>query len=251
MTFPSSEATISAFLLVMGRVAGAVAASPFFRRGHVPLLVRASLCFVLALFLTPLVKAEALRLDLVFPLRLTYEVLVGLFLGYLFTLVVSGVSMAGGIVDFEMGFGLAHYFDPNSGSYASLLSRLYLLLAVLVFYLAGGHRLLVVSLLASYRFFPAGSLSLPEIISTASAKAAAEVFVVAVKVAAPVMGALFVADVVFGLVARSVPQLNVFVLGIPLKVLLGLLAVVVTMPATVVFLSRLFEGFEGWLAGAW
>lgn len=251
MALPASEATVSAFLLVMGRVAGAVLASPFFKRGQVPALVRASLCFLLALFLAPLVGAEALRLDLVFPLRLTYEVLVGVFLGYLFTLVVSGVGMAGGILDFEMGFGLAHSFDPGSGSYASLLSRFYTLLAVLVFYLAGGHRLLVVSVLASYRVFPAGSLALPEIVSTASAKVAAEVFVVAVKVAAPVMGALFVADVVFGLVARSVPQLNVFVLGIPLKVLLGLLAVAVTMPATVVFLRHIFEGFEGWLAGAW
>lgn len=251
MPLLDNEATIYAFLLVMGRVAGAVTTSPFFRRGQVPVLVRVSLCFLLALFLVPLLGMSALRLDIVFPLRLVYEVLVGVFLGYLFTLVVSGVSMAGGILDFEMGFGLAHHFDPNSGSYASLLSRFYNLLAILVFYLAGGHRLLMISLLASYRVFPAGSLVLPEVISTTTAKAAAEVFVLAVKVAAPVMGALFVADVVFGLVARSVPQLNVFVLGIPLKVLLGLLAVAVTMPATVVLLRNLFEGFQGWLAGAW
>ncbi len=251
MAFPATEATVSAFLLVMGRVAGAVTASPFFRRGQVPVLVRAAFCLVLTLFLTPLVEVEALRLNAVFPLRLVYEVLVGVFLGYLFTLAVSGVSMAGGMIDFEMGFGLSHSFDPTSGHYASILARFYMLLAVLVFYLAGGHRLLVVSVLSSYRVFPAGSLVLPDILSTASARAAAEVFVVAVKVAAPVLGALFVADVVFGLVARSVPQLNVFVLGIPLKVLLGLLAVFVTMPATVVFLRHLFEGFERWLAGAW
>lgn len=251
MAFPLSEASVSTFILVMGRVSGAVVASPFFRRGQVPMLVRTSLCLVLALFLSPLIGSGAMRLDLAFPLRLTYEVLVGVFLGYLFNFVVSGVSMAGGVLDFEMGFGLAHAFDPYSGSYASILARFYLILAVLVFYLAGGHRLLVISLLASYRVFPAGSLVLPEIISTASAKAAAEVFVVAVKVAAPVLGALFVTDVVFGLVARSVPQLNVFVMGIPLKVLLGLLAVAVTMPATVVFLRHLFEGFESWLMGAW
>lgn len=251
MSFPVTEATLSAFLAVLGRVAGAVFASPFFRRGQVPVLIRTALCLVLSLFLSPLVMTDGLRLDLVFPLRLAYEVLVGMFIGYLFTLVVSGVTMAGGLMDFEMGFGLAHVFDPTMGAFSSLLARFYTLLAVLIFFLAGGHHLLVVSVLASYRVFPAGSLELPSMLSTAAARTAAEVFVVAVKVAAPVVGALFVADVVFGLVARSVPQLNVFVLGIPLKVLLGLLAVAVTMPASVVFLRRLFEGFEGWLAGAW
>ena len=251
MTFPLGESALAAFLAVLGRVAGAVLSAPFFRRGQVPALVRAALCLLLTLFLTPLVKAEGFRLDLAFPVRLAYEVLVGLFIGYLFTLVVSGVTMAGGLVDFEMGFGLAHAFDPNAGAFSSLLARFYTMLAVLVFFLAGGHHLLVVSILASYRVFPAGSLELPSVLSTAAARAAAEVFVVAVRVSAPVVGALFVADVVFGLVARSVPQLNVFVLGIPLKVLLGLLAVSVTMPATVVFLRRLFEGFGSWLAGAW
>ncbi len=251
MSLPLTEATLVAFLSVLGRVAGAVLSSPFFRRGQVPVMIRAALCLTLSLFLTPLVGVEASRLDLVFPLRLAYEVLVGLLLGYLFTLVVSGVTMAGGLMDFEMGFGLAHVFDPNAGVFSSLLARFYTMLAVLIFLLAGGHHLLVVSIVASYRVFPAGGLEFPLILSTAAAKAAAEVFVVAVRVAAPVVGALFVADVVFGLVARSVPQLNVFVLGIPLKVLLGLLAVAVTMPATVVFLRRIFTGFEGWLAGAW
>lgn len=251
MSLPLTETTLAAFLAVLGRVAGAVLAAPFFRRGQVPVLIRAALCLVLTLFLVPLVGAEGFRLDLAFPVRLAYEVLVGLFIGYLFTLVVSGVTMAGGLMDFEMGFGLAHAFDPTMGAFSSLLARFYTMLAVLVFFLAGGHHLLVVSVLASYRVFPAGSLQLPSVLSTAAARAAAEVFVVAVKVAAPVVGALFVADVVFGLVARSVPQLNVFVLGIPLKVLLGLLAVAVTMPASVLFLRRLFEGFEGWLAGAW
>lgn len=251
MTFPITEATLASFLAVLGRVAGAVLSSPFFRRGQVPVMVRVALCLVLALFLTPLVEVRDTRLDLFFPLRLVYEVLVGLFLGYLFALVVSGVTMAGGLMDFEMGLGLAHAFDPTAGVFSSLLARFYTMLAVLIFFLAGGHHLLVVSVLASYRVFPAGGMGFPSILSTTAARAAAEVFVVAVRVAAPVVGALFVADVVFGLVARSVPQLNVFVLGIPLKILLGLLAVAVTMPATVVFLQRIFEGFEGWLAGAW
>lgn len=250
--FPADEASLTAFILVLARLAGLALVVPFMGHRSIPVMVRAAVVMVLALALTPLVAvpAEARVLDLAFALRVAFEVLVGLFLGYLFLAVFMAVTMAGQFIDFELGFGLAQVFDPSFGNNSTILSRFYYLLAMVVFLTCRGHHLIVLALAGSYRVFPAGSLTFPSLVSPPALRALSDVFLLALKVGAPVIGALFVADVVFGIVARAVPQMNVFVIGFPLKILLGLLAVAVTLPFTVAFMRDLVAGLENLLARA-
>lgn len=247
---PVDEASLAAFLLVLARMSGLAIAVPFLGQRNIPVMIRAAAVMVLSVALAPLVavSAEARLLDLAFVLRLVFEALVGLFLGYLFLAIFMAVTMAGQFIDFELGFGLAQVFDPTFGSQSTILSRFYYLLAMVVFLTCNGHHLVVMALAGSYRVFPAGSLTFPAVVSPAALRALSDVFMLALKVGAPVIGALFVADVVFGIVARAVPQMNVFVIGFPLKILLGLAAVAITLPFTVAFMRDLVTGLEGLLA---
>ena len=240
------QASLAAFLLVLARLSGVFLIIPFFGHRSIPVLVKVSLVLVLALCFSRIIEMppEACLIDIVFVLRIAFEMLIGLFLGYLFLAVFMALTMAGQIIDFEMGFGLAQVFDPSIGSAHSVLSNFYSFLGLLVFIICGGHRLTMVAVAASYRAFPAGSLTVPSVLSPVVVDSLSDILLTALKVGAPVIGALFVADVVFGIVARAVPQMNVFVIGFPLKSLLGLLAISITLPFTVTFIQDLFIGLE-------
>jgi flagellar biosynthetic protein FliR len=247
---PRDAASLAAFLLLLGRLSGLVLVVPFLGQRNIPVMVKAAVVLVLAVVLAPMVEVppEALKLDVVFILRMAFEVLVGLFIGYIFLAVFMAVTVAGQFIDFELGFGLAQVFDPSFGAASTILSRFYYLLALVVFLSCNGHHLILLSLVGSYKVFPAGSLALHNMTSPVALRVLADVFLLAVKVGAPVIGVLFVADVVFGIVARAVPQMNVFVIGFPVKILLGLLAVAITLPFTVNFMRDMVTALEGVLA---
>jgi flagellar biosynthetic protein FliR len=249
---PLDERSLLIFLLVLARLSGLMLVVPFLGHRNVPVMVKAAVVLVLTVVTAPLaaLPAEVKGLDIDFALRVAFEVLVGLLIGYIFLAVFMAVTMAGQFIDFELGFGLAQVFDPSFGYGASILSRFYYLLALVVFLLSDGHHLIVLALAGSYRIFPMGSLSFPVAAPSAVLGVLSDVFLVALKVGAPVIGALFVADVVFGIVARAVPQMNVFVIGFPLKILLGLAAVAITLPFTVGFMGGLVSGLGSLLARA-
>lgn len=252
LMIPGNAFALASFLLLLGRLSGLFLAVPFLGQRNVPVMIKAALVLVSAAAMAPLVTvtSEAAKLDAAFVLRMVFEVLVGVFLGYLFLALFMVFTMAGQLIDFELGFGLAQVFDPSFGASSTLLARFYYLLGTVVFLSCDGHHLIVAALAGSYRVFPAGSLALPPTAYAAALRFLADIFLLTLKVGAPVIGALFVADVVFGIVARAVPQMNVFVIGFPVKILLGLVAVAVTLPFTVVFMRDLVGNLERIIARA-
>ena len=138
--------------------------------------------------------------------------------------------MAGAITGFQIGLIIAQAFDPNAGGQVPIIGRLWLLLASLIFMAINGHHLVIHAFNDSYHVIPPGQVLInggtPELMM----KYTAYTFVMAVKIAAPVLVTLVLADVALGTVAKMMPTMNIFIVGFPLKVGLGLLVVAMSLP---------------------
>lgn len=220
-------------LLIFTRMTAFMGVAPYFSIRNVPPLARGALAFVLAILIYPVIplpKIENFYL-LSFVLFLAGEALAGLILGYTAAIIFSAIKMAGQLIDIQIGLAMASIFDPQSGSQNTLLSQFLYTIAVLTFMIIDGHHHLLQSLVKSYEFLPLAAFKFAEeqlvkqIVNTFTG-----VFIIALKIAAPILAVLIIVDLSLGLVARTVPQLNVFILGFPLKIGLGIIALAVVTP---------------------
>ncbi|HAI20828.1 MAG TPA: flagellar biosynthetic protein FliR [Clostridiales bacterium UBA8153] len=225
--------------LVSMRVMGVLAAGPVWSSRYLYWPVRALLAVYTGVALAPVVARAPLTQGAGLLLSAGRELATGLALGFMAGLVFSAVQVAGHLIDMETGFGIVNVLDPNLGQPAPVVGSFLYLLAMLVFLSLNGHHLLLMALADSFQVVPVDSAlwgggSLRVVVD-----ASGEMFWIALRIALPVVGALFVGSVALGLVARSVPQLNIFVVGLPAKLAGGLLLLSLAMPAYVLMVEVL------------
>jgi flagellar biosynthetic protein FliR len=235
---------LSVFMLVMARLTAFIAVCPVFSMREIPATVKAGLGFVLALALYPLAvtHASAPPLDntLAFTLVVLQETAVGLGLGILTVFVFNGIRTAGQYIGLQMGFGISEMVDPNSGR-SAIISELLWLLGLVFFISMNGHHLLVSALAKSFELLPIGAAVAQMKTAQFVAQSFAGLFLIALKIAAPLMGVLLVTDITLGLLVRMVPTINVFMLGFPYKILIAFLVLAVTIPMAGWVMGRVFE----------
>jgi flagellar biosynthetic protein FliR len=149
------------------------------------------------------------------------------------SLVLTGFQMAGSIAGHHMGFGFLSLFDPSQRNQSAVIDEFYSIIGMLIFLAINGHHLLLQALDRTFRAVPLGGAIHPETVSMPMGQLISEIFAAAFQLALPIMAALLLADVALGLISKAVPQINVLFLGLPLKVLLGLLALSLALPALV------------------
>ena len=153
-------------------------------------------------------------------------------LGYISYLVITAIYLAGQMIDMHIGFGMVSVFDPMSNIQIPITANFYFILTMLMFLAIDGHHLLIYTLADSYIMLPLGSsLVFDQTMIDFLLRLFGSVFVISFKIAAPVTAAIFIADVSLGVISKAVPQVNVFVIGLPLKVFLGLLVIFFTITA--------------------
>jgi flagellar biosynthetic protein FliR len=230
-------------LLATLRVAGMVAFAPVLGDAAVPIKVRVILSAAMGLGavgrLAQPVPLPPGALDLL--LVLGCEFLLGAVIGYTARLIFTGVQLGAFHVGSQMGLALGEVANPLSGEAASAVGGLFRLLAVVIFLAIGGHRALVGGLMQTFRVVPpAGFAPADGLIGPVVAMLAAS-FVLALKVAAPVLIALLVATVALGLLHKTVPQCNLLSIGLPVRAMLGLLV----LAASLGVLAPLIEAAAG------
>jgi flagellar biosynthetic protein FliR len=213
------------------RAVGVLATAPVWSSRYLPWPLRAVLALYLGLALAPVVQpavtgATAVHLLLV----AATELVTGLALGYAAGLTFAAVQVAGHLVDMEMGFGIVNVIDPNLGQPSPVAGTFLYLLAMLLFLQFDGHHLLLAALADSFRVIPLAGATWGGPPTQVLIRASGQVFWLALRIALPVVGALFVATVALGLVARSVPQMNVFIVGLPVKIASGLFLLAASLP---------------------
>lgn len=242
---------LETFLLAFFRLGGMLAFAPILGHRSVPVLHRAGLAALLALVVAPVVGSpgrdrtgDALGLVLV----VAGELVIGLAIGLVATLVMAGVQAAGELIGYQMGFGLAALYDPAFGAQVTVLTRFQDFFALLLVLSLNGHHLLIRAVAGSFQRVPAGALALQPSTAAGAAGVVAlggKVFRSGLELAAPVVGALLVINVALALLARVAPQTNVFVVGLPLTVAVGLFGVVETFPHFAQALARLTAEMSG------
>jgi flagellar biosynthesis protein FliR len=226
------EQTVVGFILVLARVSPLFVLAPMFSSKLIPARVRSIAAVALAIGLSPvLVRGHHLPTG---PTDLVWlggkELLIGLAFAFVIGALFTAVSVAGSFLDTMIGFSYGSLVDPLTGTQSSVLQQAYSLIAILVFIAIGGDAWMVKGLAKTYDVVPLDRVpDLGSIIGGVDV-AFVSIFTSAIEVAGPVVLALVLTDAAFGLVSRVVPQLNVFGVGFPAKVAVGLLLIVASLP---------------------
>ncbi len=236
---------VVAFVLVFMRMAGVFLTAPVFASRNIPVMVKASWVLLIAFLIFPVVgfKVETLPSSGI-PLAMAIfrEMLIGFSIGLGATLIFTGIQLAGQIVDIQMGLGMVNIIDPITSTQISVMGQYYYLIATLVFMAVDGHHLLLRGLADSFNLIPLGQGHFTAALGTKMMGLFSQIFFIAFRVGAPVIGALFITNMALGVVARTVPQMNVFIVGMPLNLAVGFLITAISMSFFVYVLKGLFDG---------
>jgi flagellar biosynthetic protein FliR len=216
---------VAFFALVLARLAGIFTAIPLFGGERVPMMIRVVVILAMTLVCYPLLRAKApqLPLDTVSLVILVIrEMLIGISLGFICQAIFGAVEFCGQLVGMQMGFSMASMFDPTMGQ-VPLMSVFQVLLATLLFLTLNIHHVFIRAIIESYSVIPPGNWHMSAGLIKFLIATTGNIFILGIKLAAPVMVSLLATSVVLGIMARSFPQMNVFMVSMPLNVGVGLL----------------------------
>ena len=224
------------FTLVLTRISGLTMTAPIYGTKDVPMQVRALLAVALALLITPTQWGVAIDYPgtmVNYVVFMAGELLVGLCLGLGIVVLFSGIQLAGGLIGRIGGLLLADVFDPNAEAEIPLFSRVLFLVSMAVFVCIGGHRIVMAGLLDTFATIPPGSGAVPSSIGATFVVLLQESFALGVRAAAPVAAALLLSMLVLGLIGRTLPQLNILMVGFGLNSMLAFAMFSLTIGAAV------------------
>ena len=226
-----SEQQVAAFFLVLARISPLFILAPLFSSKMIPGRVRAVIAVALTVGILPVVKHGPIDLDLLgFGGLIVKEVIVGLAYAYALGAMFAALQAAGALLDTLIGFSFGALVDPVTGTQSTVLAQLYSLFGVAIFIAIGGDAWVIKGLGRTYDAVPL--LDAPAIGSMVQGAQVAfsGIFVAAFMIGAPVLIALVITDAAFGVVSRVVPQMNIFAVGFPAKMIIGLLLLGASLP---------------------
>ncbi|WP_139891239.1 flagellar biosynthetic protein FliR [Bacillus sp. D386] len=234
----------SVYLLIFVRLASFFMTMPIFSYRTIPAQHRLGISALLAWIMYYTVSSPVFEIDGLYLLLVLKEALVGLMIGFFAYMMFSAVQTAGGFIDFQMGFSMANVIDPQTGVQSPLMGQ-YLYTFALLFLLAiDGHHLLLDGIFYSYEFIPLSTDFLPfgnEQILTLMIQFFTQSFIIAFQMSIPIVGSLFLVDIALGIVARTVPQMNIFVIGFPIKIFVSLILLTITMGTILLLVKGLLN----------
>lgn len=239
------QGQVAAFLLVLTRTSGIFFISPFFGSLNVSQKIRGCAAVVLAVTLFPVVVKEAVIQVpdnvLLFAFTVAKELFIGWLIGLVAYLTLAAINMAGKIMDMQVGFAVVNMMDPTTMQQTGLIGTFLYNLSIIYFLLTNGHHVILSALAESFRIIPLNAMvwneSLPQLINNL----VAGIFLNGMKIAMPVTFAILLTNVGLGILARTMPQMNIFVVGIPMQLMIGITMVSMILPFYIMFLDVIFN----------
>lgn len=236
-------ADIQTGLMILVRVLAILMSIPMFNSRHLPVVFKAGLAVSITVLLFPVLGLKPVPVAdslLILALGVGSEVLLGLSIGMFVRLLFAGVQLAGQLAGYQMGMAIANVLDPSTNAQVSLVAQFYNLFAVMIFITINAHYWFIDALVQSFRIVPPFGFYLSASLMESLVRASADIFVIGIRVGAPVIVALLLTSVVLGLLARTTPQMNVFFVAMPIKIGIGLLFIMISLPHLTFYLDRLF-----------
>ncbi len=232
------------FLLIVMRVAFILFMMPLLGAINVPVLAKAGLTLTVSLILLPVVQIHPALFPsepLHFLFFMIFECLIGFILGLSIKILFASIQLAGEFAGFQMGLAMAQIVDPQSGVDATLMAQFYYFLALLIFLSVNGHYWFFKAVVQSFRLLPPGGLDLHEGVYRYFVSLSGKMFLIGIKISAPVMAILILTQVAMGIIAKMVPQMNMLMTSFPLTIGLGMIFIGLSLELLVPYLSGFFD----------
>ncbi|HJA78507.1 flagellar biosynthetic protein FliR [uncultured Desulfovibrio sp.] len=222
--FSYDAATVLSLILTLMRISIVVFMLPIFSTQNIPITVKAAISVVLTLGVWPhLSVSGALMPQHPFEmvLMLLGEVVLGLVLGMAVNFLFMGIQSGGELLGFQMGFTMINFADPISGNQTGATAFFIWMVTALTFLVLDGHLHMLQGFAASFAIVPPGGVTVGRLVLDQVLLLSADVFILALKISAPVMVALFLVEVALGMMARTSPQIHIMEFGFPVKIAVG------------------------------
>ena len=236
---------IAVFLLMLVRVSGIFLISPFFGSMNISIYFRVGTALAITILLFPVVDGLGTPYVpenvIMFGVTALGELFIGWLIGFVAYISFAAITMAGKVMDMQVGFAIVNVVDPTSGQQIPLIGSFLYNLAIIVFLVVNGHHMLIAALFESFQSVPMMGVSPSPNLAGFVVNLVNGVFVTGMKLAMPVTFSILLTNVGLGILARTMPQLNIFVVGLPLQIVIGMFVLSILMPFYVLFLDVLFN----------
>ncbi len=236
-------------LLVFVRMSSIFVITPVFGRREMPPYMKIGLAFFCSYILVPLIGDIQLEYSSIlgFAVIAGKEFLVGIIIGFVSFLVLSALYIAGQIIDMQIGFGMVNVLDPTMNTQVPVTGNFIYIMTILFFMAIDGHHILLSALFKSYSVLPINGFAFTETMVNNINTIFSDVFMIGFKISIPVLAAILLSEVALGILSRTVPQMNVFVVGMPLKIGLGLFTFYLMMPVFIRIMTFTFDRMYGYI----
>jgi flagellar biosynthetic protein FliR len=221
--------TLAGLALLLVRPGMIVLATPFFGGVYAPPHVRVGLTVLVAMILAPIVTLPVAMAPSGLTVVIAREIAIGLAIAFAIRVLVAGAEFAGHFSGFQIGLSIGSLIDPLTGVRNNIIAILYVNVAIVVCLATNAHHLLLRALVDSYQALPVGIGAVDPAVTARVASLRGVVFVIGVRVAAPIVIVLLLVELALGLLGRVAPALNVMIAGAPVRLIVGLLIVAATV----------------------
>jgi len=231
------------FILVVTRITAIFLSAPLFGSRNVPTLVKVAIACLIGFIVYPVISHNIVipQDTMSYSALLLKQVLVGVVIGYSVYMIFAAIQLAGQIIDLQMGFGIVNVIDPMSNMQVSIIGQFQFILGILIFMSIDGHHMMIKAVVDSFNFVPLQGVGVTATTGEKLSDLFMNMFMIAFKIAGPATIALFLTNLTLGLISRTIPQMNVFMVGLPLNIVVGLLAVLISMPIIVNLFNTLLS----------
>jgi flagellar biosynthetic protein FliR len=243
-----TETEIVPFFASLMRVGGLFMIIPIFGDSTIPPMVKIFLSFTINMVVFPIAAARGLgpamaaaNSDFGITVLIVKEAVVGLTLGFVAKIFFDGLTFAFGHIGNQMGFNMASAYDHHTEANMPVISHMIMIFATMLFLALNGHHMFLKALVQSYQVVPIGGLVISKSLVGYVLETSAQVFWIAAKLSAPMALMIFLINCAFGIVAKAVPQINVFVVSFTINILAGFLVISLSLP---VFGTNMAEVFQ-------
>jgi flagellar biosynthetic protein FliR len=231
------------FFLVLTRVLAILIQVPMFGSSLIPNQMKLAVGIALTFIVVPWspVYEETTAMPFIsFLFAILQELIVGLLAGFVGTLTFGAFQLAGKMMDLSSGFGAGQIFNPAMGDTGSAMDQMFSLTALLFFMITNGHHTFLLALQKTFVYLPVNA-ALPDLSAARLLQMTAGFILIGVQLSLPVVGALLLTDITLGMLAKVAPQVNVFFLGLPIKVWVGVMGLMLVLSNVVPIMGDMFK----------
>jgi len=231
MNFTFALEQFELFVLILIRLASFVFAAPFFNMANVPQRVKIGFSFCLTILVYSLFPDMSVEYNgmIEYAIIVVQEVIVGIMLGLISSLCVQIIMFAGKIIDMDIGISMAQLYDPTTRMQVGIMGNFYYYMMMLLLIISGMHQYLVAAIVETYKVIPIGGVKFSASIYTTIIGFMSDYFIIGFRIALPVFASILMLNCVLAILARIAPQMNMFVVGMQLKIFTGIFVILFTI----------------------